>query len=390
MQFTINSEAMKTLNSEIMVEAFFRYVKDVSKNKTPVTMSLIRRDGCWEAELFECSTPASSFGPIMLSAEKDNTAVGETVYVSLTTKTLAVLQDGTTYNLDGTCMVIKSGALKVKEAYDTTSEEAEAHLKDFRELLSSIPGDIDYTIDKSMDIYRFLQVVGSSQTASIYLENGKMTLRDDTFFFRTALPSYSKDAAIFVNMYIANKILGMLEYCNRVELKVSNTFRIEGFIDGIDDPVATNVSTVFDPEEENPTDEDLVSITPVPAESEVASIALAELCATFDNVKDKIRNFIETKDYECHLFKNGKGISFLLEAGGDSLASTKMVLNVGEVENEEPAEQDFTVARVVLPLKHIQSIVGGNAVVDFVFDNQEDTAVSIQTPDYLMLTGKIY
>ena len=385
MQLTLDTTEMGKYNSQIMIEAFFKYVKDVSKNKTPVTMELTRTADCWEANLFECATPASSFGPIYLSAKGDHTEVGSTEYLAFNARTINTVSPGTTYSIVDGNLLIKSNGVKVKDAYDSTSDEVKVTLDQFLEILSPIESEINLEITKGTDIYRFLQVVGKSETAAIYISDGKLTLRDGSFFFRTNF-DYDKEP-LFINMYLANKILNILEYTDRVTCQVSNTFRIEGFVEGSTDPIAINVSTVYDPVEENPTDEDLLGITPGDDATSV-EVALAELVNTFAAAKDKIKTFIESSSDEVALMQNGTGLSLMCSTPVGSATTSKVTINIGDVEVEEPDETDFTEYKVFLPLDAIYLIVGGNDTVRLNWDDNDDNAVSISSDKYIMLTGK--
>ena len=86
--------------------------------------------------------------------------------------------------------------------------------------------------------------------------------------------------------------------------------------------------------------------------------------------------------------QNGTGLSLMCSTPVGSATTSKVTINIGDVEVEEPDETDFTEYKVFLPLDAIYLIVGGNDTVRLNWDDNDDNAVSISSDKYIMLTGK--
>lgn len=380
MKFKINVEELKKINNDIVVNTFFNYIKNISRNKTTLTLHFTPLDNYYKLDCYECNTPTSSFESINIPFEDDK----EEFYLKLNNKLVNMLQDNTTFEIKDSNIIVDTGVVKVIDTYDDTSENIKTNLTNFLDVLKLKDDETnDLEITKNSEFYRILQAVSHLPTSSASIEDGKLTFRDDSFLFRTNFVSTNKP--IFINNYLASKILDMLKDCDKVVCKISYVFRLEGYINEFEKPLITNVSSIFEAPDENPTDEDIQSIYPDNVVS--AEVSLEELIDSFDEAKSKIRSFIDSDKDKVFLYKNGEGLSFMLSS---NLTDAKIIINVGDVEKRNISKKDFTDYKIYLPLSTIMNVVGGNAVIKFIWDDNEDKAVGLEVSNYKMLTGKSY
>jgi len=133
----------------------------------------------------------------------------------------------------------------------------------------------------------------------------------------------------------------------------------------------------------------LASITPDENTSTKVEVDLNELFTTFDVVGSKIQTFIETRNYEVKLYKNGEGVSFEMSTGSDEASTSKVNVNVGNVADENPSDDVFTSFAIALPLRSICNIVKGNQLLTFIYDENVDNAVALRSGEIQMLSGKL-
>lgn len=390
-KFSINADDIQTKNGNI-TNALFKYLKNVIKNKTPLIMKCIKEQGFWKCNLYECAIPASKFFDFYVPATGDANPEGTQTYVSLTSKLVQNFVDGTDFFFKEKEVVIKNGKFKARDSYESSPEEVEAQLNEFLNIIEneSIEANISWDIKEDSELLRYLSNLSSNPTSTIFV--GKdITFRDDSFFFRTENKetfNSNNNEELFINMYVANKVLEVMDYCETAKLLVtSNNLIVRGFIDNKE--VVKNISANFEATDENPSTEDLQSISPDATTATRISVDLNELVSTFDAYRDKIFQFIDSKNYEVRLYKNGNGVSFELDTAPGSISISKVNINVGEVEEEEPTEDKFTPFAIMLPLKTISNIARGNLQIEFVYDSNEDTAIEINSGNYKMLSGKL-
>lgn len=387
-RINIDLEKIKELNGDST--PFFKYLKDVSKNKTPIILKGIKNEGYWECTLYECAIPASRLSFVKLPAEGDENPVGTTTYISLTTKILSMMEEGTVFEFKEKKIVMKIGSFRAEDSYTSSVSEVEGQLGEFLTVIESDNAEpvIEWDIDKQSIAVDYLANMASTPEASMFLGDS-ITFRDDTFFFRTPNnENFKTDGSeLYVNMYMANKILQYLDYCDSVKLKVGQNLQIIGYIG--ENEVVRNVSVVYDAPDENPSDEDLASITPNESTSTSVEVDLNELFTTFDTVGSKIQTFIETRNYEVKLYKNGEGVSFEMSTGSDDATTSKVNVNVGNVAEESPSDDVFTSFAIALPLRSICNIVKGNQLLTFIYDENVDNAVALRSGNIQMLSGKL-
>ena len=387
-RINIDLEKINELNGDST--PFFKYLKDVSKNKTPIILKGVKNEGYWDCTLYECAIPASRLSFVKLPADEDENPVGTTTYISLTTKILSMMESGTVFEFKEKKIVMKIGSFRAEDSYTSSVSEVEGQLGEFLTVLESDNEEpvIEWDIDKQSIAVDYLSNMASTPEASMFLGNS-ITFRDDTFFFRTPNnETFKTDGSeLYVNMYMANKILQYLDYCDTVKIKVGANLQIVGYIG--ENEVVRNVSVVYDAPDENPSDEDLASITPDESTSTSVEVDLNELFTTFDTVGSKIQTFIETRNYEVKLLKNGEGVSFEMSTGSDDATTSKVVVNVGNVEEESPSDDKFTSFAIALPLRSICNIVKGNQVLTFMYDENVDNAVALRSGNVQMLSGKL-
>ena len=63
----VNLEKISELNGT-KAEALFKYLKNVSKNKTPILIKGVKELDHWNCDIYECQVPASHFSDIKLPA----------------------------------------------------------------------------------------------------------------------------------------------------------------------------------------------------------------------------------------------------------------------------------------------------------------------------------
>lgn len=380
MKFRIDIEKLKEINKDVIVNSFFNYIKNISKNKTTLILHFIPLDNYYKVNCYECNTPTSSFESINIPFENDK----EEYYLKLNNKLVNMLQDNTIFEIKDSNILVDTGVVKVIDTYDDTSENIKTNLINFLDVLRIRDEEKnDLEITKGSEFYRILQAVSHLPTSSIFIENDKLTFRDDSFLFRTNFTH--TDKPIFINNYLASKILDMLKDCDKVICKLSYVFRLEGYINESEKPLITNVSSIFESPDENPTDEDIQDIYP---DNDISvEISLGELIESFDEAKSKIRSFIDSDKDKVFLCKNGEGLSFMLSS---NFTDAKIIINVGDVEKTDFSKKDFTDYKVYLPLSTIMNVVGGNTTIKFIWDNNEDKTVGLEVSNYKMLTGKNY
>lgn len=387
-RINIDLEKINELNGDST--PFFKYLKDVSKNKTPVVLKGTKQDGYWECSLYECAIPASRLSFVKLPADGDENPIGTETYISLTTKILSMMENGTTFEFKERKIVMKIGSFRAEDSYTSSVSEVESQLNEFLSIIESNDATptIELDVDKQSAIVDYLANMSSNPEASMFV-GSSITFRDDSFFFRT--PNNEKfttdGSELYVNMYMANKILQYLDYCDTVKLKSGQHLQIVGYIG--ENEVVRNVSAVFDAPDENPSDEDLASITPDENASTKVEVDLNELFTTFDVVGSKIQTFIETRNYEVKLYKNGEGVSFEMSTGSDEASTSKVNVNVGNVADENPSDDVFTSFAIALPLRSICNIVKGNQLLTFIYDENVDNAVALRSGEVQMLSGKL-
>lgn len=380
MKFKINVEELRKINKDVIVDSFFNYIKNISKNKTTLALHFIPSDNCYKLNCYECNTPTSSFESINIPFEDSK----DEFYLKLNNKLVNMLQDNTTFEVKDSNIIVDTGVVKVIDTYDESSENIKTNLNNFLDVLRLKDGEKnDLEIMKNSEFYRILQAVSHLPTSFIFIENDTLTFRDDNFLFRTNF--LHTDKSIFINNYLATKILDILKDCDKVICKLSYVFRLEGYINESEKPLITNVSSVFEAPDENPTDEDIQSIYPDNMIS--TEISLGELIESFDEAKSKIRSFIDSDKDKVFLCKNGEGLSFMLSS---NFTDAKIIINVGNIEKEDLSKKDFTEYKIYLPLSTIMSVVGGNTTIKFIWDDNEDKAVGLEVSNYKMLTGKNY
>lgn len=387
-KFSIDLEKLNELNGSKSV-AFFNYIKNVTKNRTQVVLKGQKVDDYWLCDVYECATPTSKFFGIKLPAGQDPNKNGTPLIVALSTKLMPfILESGSTFMFDENRVTIKKGTLKMQEAYEISPSEIEESLEQFaRTHDNQEPVTSSITIGNESDIFHFMENT-SNLEAFFYIEGGKITYREDSFFFRTPVTeSVEGNDKIFINVYTATKIGNILSYCEKVKLSLTERFTIlQGYIG--EEEIVKNISSVFEATEENPTDEDLASISPS-AETNSQSITLEteEFFSCFGEYMRNMQSFMDLKKAVFHLYKNGEGLSVGLRNGDQGRIAN---FNIGTVEVEEPEEEAFSQWSVVIPLSTIKNIVDGLTTITLEFDDSDDTAVLIKSGDRTCLSGKLF
>ena len=392
-KFSIDLDAVKEKNGDRKTEALFQYTKYVSKNRTPLVLVCDKVEGFWKCVFYECAIPTSKFFEFYLPAPGDKNAVGSKFYITFTYKLLQNFVPNTSFIFGDNNVTVKNGAFKAKDAYENSSEEVKIMLEEFLGVIEEEEEDIDISIKifQTSPLLKCIDNLGSTPKGSIFVTEKDITYGNDTFYFRMRNDDglTTKGEDLYLNMYVANKILDMMDYCDEVELSITPIHTvIKGFVE--EKEIVRNISVAFEAVGENPTDEDLESISPDEVSATKIVIDFQSLMDTFAKYKSTIANFIDTRDSEVTLYKNGSGISFGMNSDPNSGTNSKIVINVGEVEEEEPDESKFTPFAIHLPLRDISSIIGDNQTLEFIYDDNDDNAVKLISGEYKMLTGKLW
>lgn len=396
-RFNIDLEKINEANGQ-KAEALFKYLKNTAKNKTPLILRGTKVDGFWDCDIYECAIPASHFTSIKLPAEKDVNANGAKMYALLSEKLLGQFVPGAEYFFKETEVNIKRDSAKVRDSYKQTVDQLECQLGDFLDIINTETsnGSIKLTVDNGSELINILKEISSTPDAAIYITKDSITLRKDTIFFRTKNHEQFeiKNAdMLFINMYLANKILSTLDYCAKVEaVQTNSNFVVIGY-DEDGKEIVKSVSSIFEAnEDDNPTDEDLAGVTPSNDDSETIDLDLQRLLEDISSHMDMVSSFVPTaaKKLEVKLHKNGDGASFGFETGIDSADKTIVVVNTGNVAEEEPTSDKFTDYTVVLPISAFKTLIKDNQNLKIVFNDSEDSAVLFESGDYKILSGKLF
>ena len=393
-KFNIDLEKINEVNGS-KGEALFRYLKMTSKNKTPIIIEGTKEDAYWNCDIYECSIPASHFTAIKIPAVGDTNANGTKMYVLLAEKLLGQFVPGAQFIFKDSEVNIKRDTAKVRDSYKQTTEQLKEQLTNFLEVLDTdiSTSSLSLEVNNGAEIVNILKEISSAPDASIFVNPDSITLRKDSVFFRTKNHETFNTSGpeLYINMYLANKILNMLDYCEKVKAyQTVNNFVVIGY-DAEGKEIVRNVSSIFEATTENPSDEDLASITPTDEGSSVVNLDLTTLLEDVGKHMDMVTSFVPTaaKSLEVKLYKNGEGISFGFETGIDKADKTIVCINTGNIAEEEPVSDNFTDYSVVLPINTFKTLIKDNQNLKIVFDNSEDTAILFESGDYKILSGKL-
>ena len=403
--FTIDFEKIANLNGT-KGEAFFKYLKRVSKNNTPIVLHGTKKSNYWDCSVTECSTPTSFFSNIKLPADLDKNSEGANISVQLTSELLSQFQtDSTKFTFKDSAVEVSRSNFKVKCSYINSPENVAEQLREFTSNVDSIekePARLTLTIAEDSSIVGFLKELRSSPEASIFVNSQSITLRKDSVFFRTKSTAdwqADTDEELYINMYLANLITSYLEYCNVVKVSLQgNCTVVKGYKETTlaesgavnSELLVKNVSAIFEALDENPSEEDLNSIVPDKSNSNVISLSLADFIAALDEQKASIAAFTGMRSWQAKILKNGNGLS-LSFAKANTYADTAVVtVHIGNVEIEEPEVDKFTEYSTIIPLELIKNIFRDNTNIEIVYQDDEETVVMFSLGDAQILSGKIY
>ena len=397
--FNIDLEKLNSLNG-LRATAFFKYLKRVSKNNTPIVLTGTKKSNYWDCYIVECSIPTSIFANIKIPADNDKNAEGQKLTIQLTSELVNEFVDGTEFTVRDTTIGIARNGFKAKTGRTSSSEALEEQLVEFMNMLNvdEIPNSAKLSVQPSSELVAILKNVKASPDAAIFVNSESITLMEDTVFFRTKITDKfetTDNSDIFLNMYLSNMITGFLDYSDLVTLEVkSNKIVITGYEGAEENPekvIVKNVSAVYETDASNPTDEDLESNYPNESEATVVSLDLDTLIETLGSQKSSIAAFSEFKNWQAKLLKNGEGLT-LGFTGKDDKDSEKVLVtaSVGDIEKTEVDTEDFSEFATTLPLDLISSIFQNSLKIDIVYQDDEDTAVLFKIGESRILSGKIF
>lgn len=371
-------------------EALFRYIKNVSKNKTPVILKGIKQDNHWDCNIYECAIPASHFKDIKLPSGSDRNPNGTEMYVYLTNRLLSIFTDGTEYIFKDTEVNAKVGTSKIREPYHYSKETLVDQLEQYLEILNSnsaVHTKLTVTNEELLPVV--LKEISSNPTGTIFINKDSITVLNETVLFRTVNSCTFEGSDLYINMYTANKILSTLEYCPIVTLAIDERHCVITGYDENQGTIVRNISSIFDTDVENPSDEDLEAILPA-ENSTVVDLDLTDFLNTIGGQSSIFSTFIQKKNIEAALYKNGEGISFKLNKN-DNGEITFLNINIGKVVEDEPSDEVFTEYETVVPLNTIKTLMKDNQILRIVFDSTpgSDSVVVFESGNYKILSGQI-
>lgn len=391
-KFNINNETFNSLNESSKVDAFFKYIKNVSKNKTSIVLQGEKIENYWVCNLYECAIPASKFSTIKIPAENDPNKEHTNFSVSLSEKILNQFVEGSSFTFNDNDISIKRGNVTIKDSYKESIETIKDRLEEFIPIINTDVSSFNTSLKltKESKLGNLLKDLRTNPDASIYITEKDITFRNGPVFFRTINPEeFKSNNFLYLNMYLAIKILNILDYSNSIEIyKTDNNIILIGK-DENQNEIVRNVSAIYDVDSENPTDEDLAGITPNEENSTVISINLLEFLESVESQKSLVSYFTSAKYMEAKLFKNGNGLSLDFEST-NSADNSMVTLNVGEVEKEEVDAKEFTNYATILPTSLLKiSMENNEQLLKIIFNDSEDSAVLFETLNYKILSGKL-
>lgn len=388
-KFNIDLEKINELNGA-KAEALFKYLKTTSKNKTQIVLKGTKEIDYWNCDIYECAVPASHLTSVKIPAEGDPNSDGTELYVAFTDQLLQQFVPGAIFTLQENSINVRRTLEKAtaKIPYLQTVSQLQEQFAEYESLLRADATDAKtkLTVNNGSEIVNVLKEITSSPDATIFVTSDSITLQKDTVFFRTKNHEtyQSTEENLFINMYLANKILSILDYSAKVEVaQTKNHIVVTGY-DESDSEIVKNVSAIFEATNENPSDEDLESIMPTEDSAEVINVDMSEFLESLKKNQNMIASLCEkaAKTLEAAIYKNGNGLSLDFENG-------KVDINIGDCEEEDVDRSKFTVFATRIPKSTIESLMKDNQNLKIVFDNSEDTTVLFESGDYKILSGKL-
>lgn len=395
--FNINIEKLQELNG-IRAEAFFKYLKRVSKNSTPIVLKATKKDNHWDCYVVECSIPTSIFSSVKIPADNDKNVEGTGFNLQLTSDLIDEFADGTEFIVKDTTIDIVRDGFKAKCGRTGSTESLEEQLTDFMGMLDvdDVESDSKVYIQNTSETVNVLKNLKNAQDASIFINRNSITLMKDTVFFRTKLTDRfesKKDSDIYLNMYLANMVSSFLDYSDLVTLEIKDNKTVitgyEGTEESSDKVIVKNISATYETEDSNPTDEDLAAIVPSNSDATVISLDMDTFIETLEKQKGSILTFSDAKNWQAKLFKNGEGVT-LGFAKMDTPTEVNVTVSIGDVEKTEVEAEDFPNYSTILPLDLISNIFQNSLKLEIVYQDDEDTVVLFRVGDSKILSGKIY
>ena len=387
LKIKIDVEKIKEANGT-KADAFFKYLKNVAKNKTIVLLKGVKTDDFWKCDVYECSIPTSHFTSILLPATGDKNPAESSLCVHLTDKLLSTFVDGAEFTFKDTEVSIKIGSSRVRETYHETKESLEDQLEEFLTLLeadSTIKTKL--VIESGSELTSVLKEISSAPDGSIFINKNSVTVWNDSIFYRADTKDNFEGDELYINMYTANKLLSALEYCVKVELTIDELHSVITGYDNDGQVIIKNVAAIFDTDFENPTDEDLASITPSGDSVVSVDLDLSDFLETVGNQMNLISTFIQKKNLEGSLYKNGDGLSLKLSKS-DNGENTFLNMNIGAIADPEPADDVFTEFDTIVPISLIKSLMIENQSLRITYDPNSEAAVLFESGEHRVLSGQ--
>lgn len=394
--FTIDIAKLQELNN-LRAEAFFKYLKRVTKNNTPIVLKGTKKSDYWECDVTECAVPTSLFPNIKLPALDDKNAEGTELVVQLTADLVDQFIGDTTFTFKESSVEIKRGTARIKLGYSNSSNTLLEQVKDFQTTISNLnsaASKATLKLTESSEIASLLKELKTAPEASIFVDSKSVTLLDDTVVFRTKNTADFESAtgeSIYINMYLANLLSSYLEYSHLVEMSICETgIRVKGF-DENGNVISENHSPVYDTDMENPSDDDLAGILPNESNSQIVEIDLKTFIEVLEGQKSIVANFTGKRNLLAKLYKNGNGITLGFDdATSTTEATASVILNVGDVDDLEPSEELLTDYLTVLPTNLLKNSFKDSLNLRIIFEDNDDTVVVFQIGDSKILSGKCY
>ena len=396
MDLVFTNKKLEELNGAVKTKALIKYLKDVSRNHSPIFVSGTKQDNAWHVNIYECTSPASKLLSIYLDAENvDSNQNGTELNVAFSENLIASFISGeeATFSFrENEIDIIKNGA-KVKLPRIQDSENIKDTIEVYRDMFEQTENDNRnwFNIQSNSALIGLLLELKTSPNASLFVGNNNITYLNDTVLLRTAevqphFTSCNFTDTFLINSYLASKIVALLDY-SRTVFVYKDDLKI--YLNGQDENnnlIVRIVTPIYEAAIENPSDEDLAGITPQ-VETQIKT-QTTNLLSTLDKQKEILSTFIRAKNnIEAKFYKENEAQYSLLFENNDDAFIHLHIKDDPNSEDRDIPEADYTKYPVALPINLIKCI--GQEELLITYDNSDDSATSFVTGPYTILSGKI-
>ena len=321
--FTNNK--LKELNTETKAKAIIKYLKDAARNHSPVFAFGIKKENYWLVDFYECMIPASKLPCIKLDAENDKNVDNTEIYFQLTDNIISsfISEDTTTFTIKETEIDVAKNGVKVKLAKSWETSGVEENINNYSSIIDSEENtDECFVIRRDSEIIGLLKEVGANPNAVTFIENTGITFLNETVLLQNKNISKlfaraSFNQTFYLNMFLANKILSLLDYCYIVTVsKNDKNICIRG-LDEDNEMIVCIISLIYETPTANPSDEDIDNLLPKSNVTEIITTANI-LLNTLEKQKDFLGAFLKVKNVIAKFHKDENSFSLLIENDDDA------------------------------------------------------------------------